>query len=92
MADRWSVSKPMGTAQSQSHVFASIAHGFSYTYVIFTIHNYEFDNFMRESMIIVMGGFFGNMIVVGLLTYFAQHSRWLQHQMKKLNESRAGGQ
>lgn len=72
--------------------FASIAHGFSYTYVIFTIHNYEFDNFMRESMIIVMGGFFGNMIVVGLLTYFAQHSPWLQHQMKKLNEGQAGGQ
>ena len=39
-------------------LFASFAHGFSYTYVIFVIHNYAFDNFMRESMIIVMGGFF----------------------------------
>ena len=40
-------------------LFASIAHGFSYTYVIFAIHNYSYDNFIHESMIIVMGGFFG---------------------------------
>lgn len=70
-------------------LFASIAHGFSYTYVIFLIHNYAFDNFMRESMIIVMGGFFGNMLVIGLLTYFAQHSQWLQDQIKRLNKGSA---
>jgi preprotein translocase subunit SecG len=70
-------------------LFASIAHGFSYTYVIFLIHNYAFDNFMRESMIIVMGGFFGNMLVIGLLTYFAQHSQWLQDQIKRLNKGGA---
>lgn len=67
-------------------LFASIAHGFSYTYVIFAIHNYDFDNFMRESMIIVMGGFFGNMLVIGLLTYFAQHSQWLQQQIQRFNQ------
>ncbi len=72
-------------------LFASIAHGFSYTYVIFAIHNYAFDNFMREGMIIVMGGFFGNMLVIGLLTYIAQHSRWLQHQIKRLNEGGVRG-
>ena len=70
-------------------LFASIAHGFSYTYVIFMVHNYAFDGFMRESMIIVMGGFFGNMLVIGLLTYFAQHSQWLQHQIKRLNKDSA---
>ena len=70
-------------------IFASIAHGFSYTYVIFLIHNYAFDNFVRESMIIVMGGFFGNMLVIGLLTYFAQHSRWLQQQIQRLNKNGA---
>ena len=70
-------------------LFASIAHGFSYTYVIFVIHNHVFDNFMRESMIIVMGGFFGNMLVIGLLTYFAQHSRWLQQQIQRLNKNSA---
>ena len=70
-------------------LFASFAHGFSYTYVIFVIHNYAFDNFMRESMIIVMGGFFGNMLVIGLLTYFAQHSRWLQQQIQRLNKNSA---
>ena len=70
-------------------LFASVTHGFSYTYVIFMIHNYAFDNFMRESMIIVMGGFFGNMLVIGLLTYFAQHSRWLQRQIQRLNKNSA---
>lgn len=71
-------------------LFASIAHGFSYTYVIFAIHNHPFDNFMRESMIIVMGGFFGNMLVIGLLTYFVQHSRWLQQKIQKLNKNSEG--
>lgn len=66
--------------------FASIAHGFSYTYVIFVVHHYAFDNFIHESMIIVMGGFFGNMLVIGLLTYFAQHSGWLQRQIQRLNQ------
>ena len=70
-------------------LLASVAHGFSYTYVIFVIHNYAFDNFMRESMIIVMGGFFGNMLVIGLLTYFAQHSRWLRQQIQRLNKDSA---
>jgi preprotein translocase subunit SecG len=70
-------------------LFASVAHGFSYTYVIFVVHNYAFDNFMRESMIIVMGGFFGNMLVIGLLTYFAQHSRWLRQQIQRLNKDSA---
>jgi hypothetical protein len=67
-------------------LFASIAHGFSYTYAIFAIHNYAFDNFMRESMIIVMGGFFGNMLVIGLLTYTVQRSQWLQRQIQRLND------
>lgn len=67
-------------------LFSSIAHGFSYTYAIFVIHNHAFDNFMRESMIIVMGGFFGNMLVIGLLTFAVQHSAWLQNQIKRLND------
>jgi hypothetical protein len=71
-------------------LFASIAHGFSYTYVIFAIHHYAFDNFMRESMIIVMGGFFGNMLIIGLLTYFVQHSRWLQQKIQRLNKNSKG--
>jgi hypothetical protein len=70
-------------------LFASMANGFSYTYVIFIAYHYPFDNFMRESMIIVMGGFFGNMLVIGLLTYFAQRSRWLQHQIQRLNKNGA---
>lgn len=68
-------------------LFASIAHGFSYTYVIFAIHNYGFDNFMRESMVIIMGGFFGNMLVIGLLTYLIQHSYWIQRQIQRLNRN-----
>ena len=68
-------------------LFASITHGFTYTYLIFVINQYSFDNFVRESMIIVMGGFFGNMLVISLLTYVAQHSRWVQRQIKRLNES-----
>lgn len=70
-------------------LFASIAHGFTYTYVIFVIHDHAFDNFIRESMIIVMGGFFGNMLVIGLLTYFAQHSQWLKRQIQRLNKKGA---
>lgn len=66
-------------------LFASLAHGFSYTYAIFAIHNYTFDNFVRESMIIVMGGFFGNMLVIGVLTFAIQRSRWLQAQIKNLS-------
>ena len=67
-------------------LFASIAHGFSYTYVIFAIHNYSYDNFIRESMIIVMGGFFGNMLIIGFLTFAVQSSTWLQNQIKRLNQ------
>jgi hypothetical protein len=67
-------------------LLASIAHGFSYTYVIFATHNYIFENFIRESMIIVMGGFFGNMLIIGLLTFAVQHSAWLQNQIKRLNQ------
>lgn len=66
-------------------LFASLAHGFSYTYAIFAIHNYNFDNFMQESMIIVIGGFFGNMLVIGVLTFAIQRSRWLQAQIKNLS-------
>lgn len=66
-------------------LFASIAHGFSYTYVIFVIHHYEFQHFMRESMIIVMGGFFGNMLIIGLLTAFIQRSQGLKNQIRILN-------
>ena len=67
-------------------LFASIAHGFSYTYVIFAIHNYSYDNFIHESMIIVMGGFFGNMLIIGFLTFAVQSSAWLQNQIKRLNQ------
>ena len=67
-------------------LFSSIAHGFSYTYVIFVIHNHAFDNFIRESMVIVMGGFFGNMLIIGLLTFAIQHSPWLQNQIKRFND------
>lgn len=67
-------------------LFSSIAHGFSYTYAIFVIHNYAFDSFMRESMIIVMGGFFGNMLVIGLLTFVVQRSIWLQNQIEHLKD------
>lgn len=67
-------------------LFASIAHGFSYTYVIFLIHQHVFDSFIRESMIIVMGGFFGNMLIIGLLTFAIQRSAWLQNQIKQLND------
>ena len=67
-------------------LFASIAHGFSYTYVVFLIHQNVFDNFIRESMIIVMGGFFGNMLIIGLLTFVIQRSAWLQNQIKQLND------
>lgn len=68
-------------------LLASIAHGFSYTYVIFVMHHYAFDNFIRESMIIVMGGFFGNMLIVGLLNWLVHRSQWIQAQIQKLNES-----
>jgi hypothetical protein len=67
-------------------LLASIAHGFSYTYLIFSINNYGFDHFMRESMIIVMGGFFGNMLIIGLLTVFIHRSQNLQNQIRALND------
>ena len=67
-------------------LFASIAHGFSYTCAIFLIHQYVFDNFIRKSMIIVMGGFFGNMLIIGLLTFAIQRSSWLQSHIKRLND------
>jgi hypothetical protein len=72
-------------------LLASIAHGFSYTYVIFTIHHYAFDNFMREGMIIVMGGFFGNMLIIGLLTFVIQRNTWLQNEIKRLNDGEHQG-
>ncbi len=67
-------------------LFVSLAHGFSYTYAIFAIHHYEFEHFMRESMVIVMGGFFGNMLIIGLLTVFIHRSQNLQKQISVLHD------
>jgi hypothetical protein len=65
-------------------LFCSFIHGFSYTFVLFEFNAISSGNYLRESLVTVMSGFFGTMATVLLLSFAIKHSSWLQRHMKAI--------
>jgi len=65
-------------------LFCSVIHGFSYTFVLFEFNAISSGNYLRESLVTVMSGFFGTMATVLLLSFAIKHSSWLQRHMKAI--------
>lgn len=63
-------------------LLCSVIHGFSYTLVLFEFGAIPSDNYLRESLVTIISGFFGTMATVLLLSFFIKHSSWLQHHMR----------
>ena len=60
----------------------SVIHGFSYTFVLFEFNAISSGNYLRESLVTVMSGFFGTMATVLLLSFSLKHSSWLQRHTR----------
>jgi hypothetical protein len=63
-------------------LFCSVIHGFSYTFVLFQFNAIPSDNYLRESLVTVISGFFGTMAIVLLLSFSIKHSSWLQRHTR----------
>ena len=63
-------------------LFCSFVHGFSYTFVLFEFNVISSGNYLRESLVTVMSGFFGTMATVLLLSFSLKHSSWLQRHTR----------
>jgi hypothetical protein len=63
-------------------LFCSVIHGFSYTFVLFEFNVISSGNYLRESLVTVMSGFFGTMATVLLLSFSIKHSSWLQRHTR----------
>jgi len=65
-------------------LFCSVIHGFSYTFVLFEFNVISSGNYLRESLVTVMAGFFGTMATVLLLSFAIKHSSRLQRHMRAI--------
>ena len=65
-------------------LFCSFIHGFSYTFVLFEFNAILSDNYLRESLVTVISGFFGTMATVLLLSFSIKHSSRLQRHMRTI--------
>jgi hypothetical protein len=63
-------------------LFCSVAHGFLYTLVLFEFNAIPADNYLRESLVTIISGFFGTMATVLLLSVAIKHSSWLQRHTR----------
>jgi hypothetical protein len=63
-------------------LICSVIHGFSYTFVLFEFNAISSGNYLRESLVTVMSGFFGTMATVLLLSFSIKHSSWLQRHTR----------
>ena len=63
-------------------LFCSVAHGFSYTFVLLLFNVVSLDSFLRESFVTVISGFLGTMAIVFLLAFSIKHSLWLQRHTR----------
>ena len=63
-------------------LLASITHGLLYTFVLFEFGILPLENYLRESLVTVISGFFGTMVTILLLSLIAKSSPWIQHQIK----------
>jgi len=63
-------------------LFCSVVHGFSYTLVLFEFNAISSINYLRESLVTVIAGFFGTMATVLALSLFIRHSPWIQRHMR----------
>lgn len=59
----------------------SVIHGFSYTFVLSEFNVISSENYLRESLVTIISGFFGAMATVFLLSFSLKHSAWLQRHM-----------
>jgi hypothetical protein len=62
-------------------LFCSFIHGFSYTFVLFEFNVISSGNYLRESLVTVIAGFFGTMATVLALSFSIKHSPWIQRHM-----------
>ena len=63
-------------------LLCSVMHGFSYAFVLLKFSILSSDNFLRESFVTIISGFFGTMATVLLLSFSIQHSLWLQRHTR----------
>lgn len=65
-------------------LFCSFIHGFSYTFVLFEFNAISSSNYLRESLVTVMAGFFGTMVTVLMLSFVIKHSPLLRRHMRAI--------
>lgn len=65
-------------------LFCSVAHGFTYTFVLFEFNAIPTDSYLRESLVTIISGFFGTMATVLLLSFFIRQSSWLQRHTRSV--------
>lgn len=65
-------------------LFCSFIHGFSYTFVLFEFNAISSGNYLRESLVTVIAGFFGTMATVLALSFSIKHSLWIQRHMRTI--------
>ncbi|MBU3559429.1 MASE1 domain-containing protein [Polynucleobacter sp. Nonnen-W13] len=65
-------------------LFCSFIHGFSYTFVLFEFNAISSSNYLRESLVAVMAGFFGTMVTVLMLSFVIKHSPLLRRHMRAI--------
>ena len=63
-------------------LLCSVMHGFSYAFVLLKFSIISSDNFLRESFVTIISGFFGTMATVLLLSFSIKHSLWLQRHTR----------
>ena len=63
-------------------LLCSVMHGFSYAFVLLKFSILSSDNFLRESFVTIISGFFGTMATVLLLSFSIKHSLWLQRHTR----------
>lgn len=65
-------------------LLCSVIHGFSCTFLLFEFGVIPPGNYLRESLVTTISGFFGTMATVLLLSFVFKKSLWLQRQMRSI--------
>ena len=65
-------------------LLCSVAHGFLYTIVLFEFKAIPAENYLRESLVTIISGFFGTMATILMLSFSIRHSSWLQRHMRAI--------
>jgi hypothetical protein len=65
-------------------LLTSLFNGFVYTYFMFIVFGFGFDNYARESFFVAISNFLGNMVVIFLIHFLVLKSKTLQNEIEKL--------